>query len=690
MAEAMAAGGFDAAHLGRDDETLRRVGTFVELHVEQGRALVDQDAPVGVASAIWPHGRWRLDLAGRADHAGTTRLEDRDDPMLRLAAAITTARSSAERHGTVATVGKVRVEPNGVNAIPSAGHRLARRPRRRHRRRARGGRRRSARLPGWSRSRSRGRRRPTSTRRCATGWPPLLGGVPVLATGAGHDAGILSAAGIPTAMLFVRNPTGITHSPGRARRRGRLPGRRRRAGRRGRGARVTTYWCEHAWLPDGRRGRRCGCEVDGGRHRCRWTVARSPQAGDVRLAGLVLPGLANAHSHAFHRALRGRTHDHGGTFWTWRERMYAVADRLDPDTYLRLAPAVYAEMALAGITAVGEFHYLHHGPGGVPYDDPNAMGLALVQAAGATPASGSPCSTPATSPAGSDRTATCRSTRCSNGSPTAPSSAWRERASSCSSAPATVRTTLVRRRGALGAGRAGPTTLAALVDGARPADRCTSTCPSSRPRTTRAWPRTGCTPTRLLADHGLLGPGTTAVHAIHLTDDDVALLGRIRHARLRLPDHRGRPGRRHRAVRRAARPPARRSASAPTSTSRSTCSPRRSGSTSTSGCGPAGGRRSVRRSLLDALAANGFTRARAADGGRIGRGHGRRPGRDPARLARAPPASTPTRRVLVADRGRRAHRRGGRRAGRHATGEHRLGDVGRLLAEAIEPLWADL
>ena len=120
MAEAMAAGGFDAAHLGRDDETLRRVGTFVELHVEQGRGLVDQDAPVGVASAIWPHGRWRLDLAGRADHAGTTRLDDRDDPMLRLATAIMHRALRRRRHGTVATVGKVRVEPNGVNAIPSA------------------------------------------------------------------------------------------------------------------------------------------------------------------------------------------------------------------------------------------------------------------------------------------------------------------------------------------------------------------------------------------------------------------------------------------------------------------------------------------------------------------------------------------------------------------------------------------
>ncbi len=108
---------------------------------------------------------------------------------------------------------------------------------------------------------------------------------------------------------------------------------------------------------------------------------RDPGEVVERLPGVLLPGFANAHSHAFHRALRGRTHAGGGTFWTWREAMYAVAARLDPDTYYALARATYAEMVLAGITSVGEFHYLHHGPGGTPYDDPNAMSHALVQAA---------------------------------------------------------------------------------------------------------------------------------------------------------------------------------------------------------------------------------------------------------------------------------------------------------------------
>ncbi len=106
-----------------------------------------------------------------------------------------------------------------------------------------------------------------------------------------------------------------------------------------------------------------------------------PTIGAAILGGVTLPGLANGHSHAFHRGLRGRTHASGGTFWTWRELMYALAARLDPDSYLSLARAVFAEMALAGFTVVGEFHYLHHDQGGRAYADPNAMGQALIQAA---------------------------------------------------------------------------------------------------------------------------------------------------------------------------------------------------------------------------------------------------------------------------------------------------------------------
>jgi N-carbamoyl-L-amino-acid hydrolase len=212
MAEAMSRAGVDARALGRDDETLRRIGTFVELHVEQGRALVDGAAPVGVASAIWPHGRWRLELRGRADHAGTTRLTDRDDPMLRLASVVLAARTAAERHGALATVGKVRVRPNGVNAIPSSVTAWLD---------ARGPLDDEVRALVDEVGRAAGAEPVEESWTAATEFdPPLrdrvaaaLGGAPVLPTGAGHDAGILAAAGVPTAMLFVRNPTGISHSP---------------------------------------------------------------------------------------------------------------------------------------------------------------------------------------------------------------------------------------------------------------------------------------------------------------------------------------------------------------------------------------------------------------------------------------------------------------------------------------------
>ena len=216
MAEAMTSAGHAVEDVGPDEETLARIGTFVELHVEQGRGLVDLDRPVAVGSAIWPHGRWRIDLDGEANHAGTTRLEDRRDPMLALATTVLAARAAATAHGCVATVGKVRVEPNGVNAIPS-------------------------RVTAWLDARG---PREAGVRAVVTAvveeaesasgglaveesWTPetafdvllaqrlsgLLDGAPILTPGAGHDAGVLATAGVSTAMLFVRNPTGISHSP---------------------------------------------------------------------------------------------------------------------------------------------------------------------------------------------------------------------------------------------------------------------------------------------------------------------------------------------------------------------------------------------------------------------------------------------------------------------------------------------
>jgi formiminoglutamate deiminase len=138
------------------------------------------------------------------------------------------------------------------------------------------------------------------------------------------------------------------------------------------------WWCESAWI-DGKvvEGARVTADDDG---LITAVESQAPPGSSRRLHGLVYPGFANTHSHAFHRALRGRTHQ-TGDFWSWREAMYQIADLLDPDRYLRLATAVFAEMTLAGFTTVGEFHYLHHQRGGERYEEPNVMGLALSEAA---------------------------------------------------------------------------------------------------------------------------------------------------------------------------------------------------------------------------------------------------------------------------------------------------------------------
>ena len=143
---------------------------------------------------------------------------------------------------------------------------------------------------------------------------------------------------------------------------------------------MTRLWCELAWL--GGEGAEPGVllQVEGERL-VRVAPGVQAPADAERLPGLTLPGMANAHSHAFQRALRGRTHTGKGSFWTWREQMYELVERLDPDSFFALSRASFGEMALAGVTCVGEFHYLHHGPGGTPYGDPNAMGEAVIAAA---------------------------------------------------------------------------------------------------------------------------------------------------------------------------------------------------------------------------------------------------------------------------------------------------------------------
>lgn len=206
--------------VGARPDLLARIGAVVELHIEQGRALVDLAAPVGVAGAIWPHGRWRLDFAGSGDHAGTTRMVDRHDPMLTFAATVLAADRQARLHGAHATIGRVEAHPNATNAIPSLvrGWLDARA----------GDGRTLRRLVDAIVSDARQRAADDGTRLDVTPeshspevvldgalagrLAAVLGGVPVLATGAGHDAGVLSAQ-VPTAMIFVRNPTGVSHSP---------------------------------------------------------------------------------------------------------------------------------------------------------------------------------------------------------------------------------------------------------------------------------------------------------------------------------------------------------------------------------------------------------------------------------------------------------------------------------------------
>jgi N-carbamoyl-L-amino-acid hydrolase len=218
MAEAWRAAGRDPSTLGPDAEALRRVHAFVELHVEQGRTLAldpDRSHAVGIGTDIWPHGRWRIEIPGEANHAGTTRLEDRRDAMLGLATVVQQARSYAAELGCVATVGKVRVEPGGVNAIPShvTAWLDARGPAERAVRATVGGVLAAAdELDGTHEEESW-----TPTTRFDAALLSRLTGIlphaPLLGTGAGHDAGILATHGIPTAMLFVRNPTGVSHSP---------------------------------------------------------------------------------------------------------------------------------------------------------------------------------------------------------------------------------------------------------------------------------------------------------------------------------------------------------------------------------------------------------------------------------------------------------------------------------------------
>ncbi|MEO3767372.1 formimidoylglutamate deiminase [Streptomyces sp. B8F3] len=282
---------------------------------------------------------------------------------------------------------------------------------------------------------------------------------------------------------------------------------------------MTTYWAEQAWVGGVvEPGVVLETRASGGLLAAVRTGAGAPPPGAVVLRGLTLPGLANAHSHAFHRALRGTVQVGSGTFWTWREVMYGVADRLTPDTYYDLARAVYAEMALAGVTCVGEFHYVHHAPGGARYDDPNAMGHALIAAAAAAGIRLTLLDT-AYLASGFGHPPGRHQLRFSDGD----ADAWAARVAALDPDDDTARV-----GAAVHSVRAVPAGQLATVAGWAAARRVPlhvhlSEQPAENEACLAAH---GVTPARLLADHGVLGLHTTAVHATHLTADDRTLLGR--------------------------------------------------------------------------------------------------------------------------------------------------------------------
>ncbi len=251
--------------------------------------------------------------------------------------------------------------------------------------------------------------------------------------------------------------------------------------------------------------------------------ADSAPSGAEVVRGVVLPGFANAHSHAFHRALRGRTHGGTGSFWSWRDQMYSLAARLDPDSYLALASAAFAEMILCGYTAVGEFHYLHHAPGGVAYSDPNAMGAALIEAARIA---GLRLTLLDTSylRGGFDAELNETQRRFSDGTV----DDWARRNDLFISASAVN----------------GSTRLGAAIHSVRALSfesmrvvaswSASAGCPlhahvSEQPAENEAClAYTGRTPSQLLADAGAINESFTAVHATHLSSDDIGLLGSAR------------------------------------------------------------------------------------------------------------------------------------------------------------------
>lgn len=246
------------------------------------------------------------------------------------------------------------------------------------------------------------------------------------------------------------------------------------------------------------------------------TEGVAPHSDDEKISGVVIPGLVNAHSHAFHRVLRGRTHNGDGDFWSWRKLMYHIANALTPENYSELAAMVFAEMTLAGITGVGEFHYVHHNPDGAAYDNPNEMGVAVVEAA---------------------RRAGIRLALLDvaylHGGLDQPKplpeqqrfvdksiDAWLDRVDRLGEggdnwtvglAPHSIRAVYPDELGEVVGARYGRVVHVHVSEQLAENDACVAA--------------TGKTPTGVLADIGLLGSFATAVHATHLTSNDIELLG---------------------------------------------------------------------------------------------------------------------------------------------------------------------
>jgi formiminoglutamate deiminase len=283
---------------------------------------------------------------------------------------------------------------------------------------------------------------------------------------------------------------------------------------------VTAFACELVWTGD-RLVADVLIEVEGERiAQLSPSVAAAPEA--TRLEGLVIPGFANAHSHAFQRALRGRIETERGSFWTWRERMYELAEALDPDSYRELATAVFAEMALAGITTVGEFHYLHHDRNGSPYSDPNAIGRALIDAAGEAGIRITLLDTCylhggiSAEPVGVQR-------RFAD----ADADAWAGRVAQLDDKAPGPSTPGVRIGAAIHSVRAVDPDSAAGVsawaaEGGRPLHAHLSEQPAENEACLEAY---GSTPAAVLDDAGSLSERFVAVHATHLSGSDFELLG---------------------------------------------------------------------------------------------------------------------------------------------------------------------